>query len=187
MGQMTLSEELHMIYTPQSLLATIREGKIIKNLSERELKTPEGVGFDLRLASISVVGNGRGSLKVSTRRTPDSESIKLSNNCWFLEPGKTYLASTIEEFNLSPDLAAVFFPRSTLFRSGVAFHSSVLPPGYVGPMTFALTNYHQEPFEIEYEARFAHVIFHSVVGDVEMYKGQWQGGRISQPHDEEQV
>jgi dUTP pyrophosphatase len=176
-----------MIYSPHSLLAIVRDGKIIKNLSERELKAPEGVGFDLRLASLSVVGNGSGSLKISTRRTPASEAIALTDNCWFLEPGRTYLASTIEEFYLPLDLAAVFFPRSTLFRSGVAFHSSVLPPGYVGPMTFALTNYHQEPFEIEREARFAHVVFYSVTGNVGLYKGQWQGGRISQPDDEEQV
>lgn len=177
-----------MIFSPHSLLDLIRIGKIVRNLSDRELLTPEGFGFDLRLASLSAVGNGSGSLRVTTRRTPPDDPIKENeDNCWLLYPGKTYLASTVEEFELPPDLAATFFPRSTLFRSGVAFHSSVLPPGYVGPMTFALTNHHHQPFEIELGARFAHVVFHSVSGDVGLYKGQWQGGRISQPNDEGQV
>lgn len=177
-----------MIYSPYSLLEHIYTGKIIKNLSERELLTPEGVGFDLRLASLSVIGPGCGSLRVSSRRTPVDEVLVFnSDNCLLLEPGKTYLASTIEEFDLPSDLAAFFFPRSTLFRSGISFGSSVLPPGYRGPMTFSLTNHHHQPFDIEREARFAHVVFHSVAGDVGLYRGQWQGGRISQPNDEGQV
>jgi dUTP pyrophosphatase len=177
-----------MIFSPNSLLDLIRVGKIVRNLSNRELVTPEGVGFDLRIATLSAVGIGTGSLKVATRRTPSDDPIKINaDNCWLLESGKTYLATTIEEFELPPDLAATFFPRSTLFRSGVAFHSSVLPPGYVGSMTFALTNHHYESFEIEQGSRFAHVVFHSVSGDVGLYRGQWQGGRISQPNDERQV
>lgn len=177
-----------MIYSPHSLLDLVRNGKIVRNLSDRELLTPEGVGFDLRLASLSVVGNGSGSLRIATRRTPPNELVTSDDNgCLSLSPGKTYLASTTEEFDLPPDLAATFFPRSTLFRSGVAFHSSVLPPGYVGPMTFALTNHHNQPFEMELGARFAHVVFHAVVGEVGLYRGQWQGGRISQPNDEGQV
>lgn len=177
-----------MIYTPHSLLPHIKEGRIVRNLSDRELLTPEGVGFDLRIASLSEICHESGSLKISTRRTPSHRAILVNdNNCWFLLPSKTYLVTTFEEFELPADLSAVFFPRSTLFRSGVAFHSSILPPGYNGPMTFSLVNHHNEPFEIEIGARFAHVVFHSVSGDVGFYKGQWQGGRISQPSDEEQI
>jgi len=177
-----------MIYSPHLLLELIRAGKIVRNLSDRELSTPEGVGFDLRIASLSSVSEGGGSLKISTRRTPLDEPLKANDdNCWLLSPGRTYLASTIEEFELPSDMAATFFPRSTLFRSGIAFSSSVLPPGYVGPMTFALTNHHKHPFEIQQGARFAHVVFQSVSGDVGLYKGQWQGGRVSQPKDEGQI
>lgn len=177
-----------MIYSPNSLLELVRDGKIIKNLADREINTPEGVGFDLRLKSLACVAMGSGSLRESTRRTPESTPLTTDiNHCVFLQPGKTYLASTIEEFNLPENMAALFFPRSTLFRSGVSFGSSVLPPGYVGPMTFSLTNHHSEPFEIQIGARFAHVIFQSVTGEIGLYKGQWQGGRISQPNDEGQI
>ncbi|MBX8502991.1 dCTP deaminase [Pseudomonas lijiangensis] len=177
-----------MIYSPKSLTELVQDGKVIRNLSDRELLVPEGVGFDLRLKNVSCLTDGCGSLKITTRRTPSSKLLVAdADGCVMLKPGKTYLATTIEEFDLPEYLAAQFFPRSTLFRSGVSFASSVLPPGYIGPMTFALTNHHHDPFEIEIGARFAHVIFHTVSGDVGLYKGQWQGGRISQPKDEDQI
>lgn len=177
-----------MIITPKTLLEMIHDGKIIKNLSNRELNSPEGVGFDLCLDKIAILEAGSGSLKIDTRRTPKVKNINPdTTNCFQLKPNKSYLATTIEEFELPNELAAVFYPRSTLFRSGIIFGSSVLPPGYIGPMTFTLTNNYHEKFEIEKGARFAHVVFHSVSGDVGLYKGQWQGGRISQPDDEGQI
>ncbi len=102
-----------MIYSPHSLLDLVRNGKIITNLSDRELNSPEGVGFDLRLSSLSSVGSGSGSLRTSTRRTPQNELLDAdANSCFALDSGKTYLATTIEEFDLPPDMAAIFFPRS---------------------------------------------------------------------------
>lgn len=177
-----------MIYSPESLLEEIRKGNIIRNLSDRELYTPEGVGFDLRIASLAVIDSGSGSLRIGTRRTPKANTIPWDKNgCAQLKPNSTYLVVTYEEFELPPNLAALFFPRSTLFRSGILFQSSVLPSGYIGPMTFSLTNTGYEAFEIEQGARFAHTILTSVSGSVGLYKGQWQGGRVTQPDDEEQV
>jgi dUTP pyrophosphatase len=177
-----------MIYSPKSVLDAIKDGKLIRNLSDRELHNPEGVGFDLQLNSLSSLADGRGSLRVQRRRTPASTPMDPDpEGCFLMESGRTYLATTLEEFDLPDGLAAVFFPRSTLFRSGVSFSSSVLPPGYVGPMTFALTNHHHEPFEIQKGARFAHVVLEGVSGQIGLYRGQWQGGRVSQPKDEDQV
>lgn len=59
-----------MIYSPDALLELVQAGKVVRKLSEREMLNPEGVGFDLRIASLAVVGSGGGSLKTSTRRTP---------------------------------------------------------------------------------------------------------------------
>ncbi|WP_027468459.1 dCTP deaminase [Deefgea rivuli] len=177
-----------MIFTPNALIEQIKNGKIIKNLSERELTNAEGVGFDLQLNTLSILSDGSGSLRVQTRRTPATTIITPNpDGCYFLEKEKIYLATTTEEFDLPSDLAATFFPRSTLFRSGIQFTSSILPAGYKGPMTFSLINLNSQAFEIEKGARFAHVVFHSVEGNVGLYRGQWQGGRISQPFDEGQV
>jgi len=175
-----------MIQSPKKLLTLIKNNKIIRNLSERELFTPEGVGFDLRLGSLSQISAGGGYLGTDTRRTPNSISVDPTNGVYTLIPNKVYLATTVEEFSLPSNLAADFFPRSTLFRSGIIFQSSILPPGYDGPMTFALTNLHTEDFKIEVGSRFCHVVIQMVTKGSRGYEGQWQGGRISQPSDEEQ-
>lgn len=177
-----------MLIAPNDLLPEIQAGEIVKDLGERELTNPEGVGFDLRLAALSAMSSGTGSLRVDTRRTPPTSPLAPSpEGLFYLLPLTTYLATTRESFALRDGIAAQFFPRSTLFRSGVIFQSSILPPGYVGTMTFALYNSSNEPFEIEVDARFAHVVFHEVSGDVNKYRGQWQGGRVSQPDDERQI
>lgn len=177
-----------MILSPLSLLNHIKLGRLIRNLSDRELNTPEGVGFDLQLESIYEISNGSGSLLVDTRKTPEHLACPTNTEGYFvLSQGKTYLATTREEFDLPNDIACIFFPRSTLFRSGVIFQSSTLPPGYVGPMTFSITNTHHSDFIIERGARFAHAVFLSITGDIQAYRGQWQGGRVSQPNDETQI
>ena len=73
-----------MIYSPHSLLKLVRDGKLIKHLAHRELTTPEGVGFDLRLAGLSRLTVGGGSLRESTRRTPASEGMIAERMTAFL-------------------------------------------------------------------------------------------------------
>lgn len=177
-----------MILSPKSLLPLISKGKLITNLAERELLIPEGVGFDLTLSKLSCLKGVGGKLGVQSRRTPTHEIIEPDNELVYtLNPNQSYLATTCEEFDLPNEMAAIFSPRSTLFRSGIVFQSSVLPTGYIGAMTFLLTNQTELSFEIEEKARFAHVIFLEVSGEVNQYQGQWQGGRISQPTDEKQI
>jgi len=85
------------------------------------------------------------------------------------------------------DLCCQFFPRSTLFRSGLIFQSSILSTGYTGPMIFSITNNNQVNFLIEPGARFATAIFMQVIGETNSYRGQWNHGRVSQPIEERQV
>ncbi|MGN7767636.1 dCTP deaminase [Stenotrophomonas sp. 22692] len=176
-----------MIIPPRELIPLIRMGKIIQNLDSRELYEPEGVGFDLRLKSLSTLDKSNGRLSVKQRRTPDSHETHPIGKILKIDPGIVYLARTTEEFLLPDDLAATFTLRSTLFRSGVMMGSGVTPPGYRGPMTFSLFNQHSCAFEIEIGARFAHVVFHRVMGEVTRYRGQWNHGRTSQPEDEDQI
>lgn len=177
-----------MIQSPTQLLTLINQGLLVTGLSDREINSPEGVGFDLTLGDLSVLSGGAGSLRVETRKTPSHTAITPDNtNCYSLEPSKIYIATTLEKFDLPDDLAAIFFPRSTLFRSGVAFQASILPPGYKGSMNFQLVNNFDKSFEIEQGARFAHVVFIKVEGDVNKYIGQWQGGRVTQSGFERQI
>lgn len=176
-----------MIVPPNALRASKALSDAVLNLSARELSSPEGVGFDLRLASVQLT-TGRGSLREETRKTSSARPLQASDEgTYLLQPSHWYLATTVETMNLPVSLAGVIFPRSTLFRSGVALHTSVVPPGYRGSLTFGLTVANPEGFEIDVNARFCHLVLFEVRRGATKYRGQWNGGRLVQPTDEGQV
>lgn len=159
----------------------------ILNLSDRELLSPEGVGFDLRLSAIYTI-SGQGSLLLETRQTPKATPLEPSSEGVFhLEPKQWYLVTTMEAMNLPANLAGVIYPRSTLFRSGVELHTSITPPGYEGPLTFGLSVSHSEGFRIAVGARFCHIVLMHVRKGSTRYRGQWNQGRVDSPNEEGQV
>ncbi|MCS4298404.1 MULTISPECIES: dCTP deaminase domain-containing protein [Acinetobacter] len=177
-----------MILSSAEFLEFFIEKEYITNVNQRDLIATEGVGLDLSLSELFQINEESGELLIDVRRTPSSKPVELNKeNIYVLEPGCAYLARTIEEFNLPQNLACSFFPRSTLFRSGILFESAVLSTGYNGPMVFGLYNMNSKPFYIQKNARFAQVIFQEVMGNVNGYKGQWQLGRISQSIYEKQI
>lgn len=159
----------------------------ILNLSDREIFNPEGVGFDLRLSTVHAL-YGRGALLVDTRKTPKAMQLDHdSDGVFSLKPKKWYLVTTVETMNLPKNMAAVVFPRSTLFRSGVELHTSITPPGYEGALTFGLSVSHEDGFLIEKGARFCHLVLFEVQEGSTNYRGQWNRGRIDSPNEERQV
>jgi len=105
----------------------------------------------------------------------------------FLQSGIYYLMKTIEKLNLPENLLALFTPRSTLYRSGVYIFGGQTAPGYRGGLTTGIYNFRDEKFELEMGARVLHLIFFEVKGKSNLYRGQWQGGRITTKKKEKQI
>jgi len=164
--------------------------KLVENLCEREMNSPEGAGFDLRMGEVFEI-SGDGYLGVDERDTPETKSVAKyeegKNNSFVFEPGKYYLIKTIEKVNLPVDLMAVIFPRTTLFRSGLALFNGQVAPGYCGELTFGICNLGSSKIKIDLGARVVHITFHQVLGEGNQYRGQWQGGRVSTEGKEKQV
>ena len=78
-------------------------------------------------------------------------------------------------------------PRSTLFRSGVYVFGGQVPPGYAGELNMGIYNFSQEEFRLEMGARVVHIMFFEVKGEGNLYRGQWQGGRVTTDQRETQV
>lgn len=179
-----------MFLGTEELLQLVRENKLMENLSERELITPEGAGFDIRIGELYKI-SGRGFMGVTERETPKMELVakfeegktaKVS-----LEPKVYYLMKTIEKVNMPDSLLAISLPRSTLFRSGVYIFGGQVPPGYCGELSMGIYNFRDEPFELEMGARVLHIMFSEVRGSSNLYKGQWQGGRVTTEKKETQI
>lgn len=179
-----------MVLGTQELLKLVKSHKLVTGLSERELNTPEGAGFDLRLGEVWEV-KGQGFLGVEERDTSDLTLIAKFDpkkpKIVSLKTGKYYVVKTVEDINLPENIQVVFKPRSTLYRSGVALFSGNASPGYCGGINVGLINFGPKPFKIEMGSRFIHAIFHQVRGKTHKYRGQWQGGRTQTKGKEKQV
>src|SRR3972149_9931758 len=174
----------------KQLLQLVNEEKLMEGLCEREMTTPEGAGFDIRLGEIYKI-KGRGFMGVTERETPDMELLANFGDAKTtrvsLEPRVYYLMKTIEKVNMPNDLLAISTPRSTLFRSGVYIFGGQVPPGYCGELSMGIYNFRDEPFELEMGARVLHIMFSQVQGESNLYKGQWQGGRVTTEEKEKQI
>lgn len=179
-----------MILGPKILLQLVRDIKLVEGLSERELTNPEGAGFDLRLGEVYKI-KGDAFLGETHRKTADIESVEKyvqgQVRSIKIEPGEFFLVKTIESFNIPSDLTVNFKPRTTTFRSGLFLRTGNVAPGYKGPVTFGIKNEGPIPVTIEMGARFVHAQFEEVKGGGSMYRGQWQGGRVTANKREKQV
>jgi len=178
-----------MILGVKKLLKLVKTKKLVENLSGRELKNPEGAGFDLRIGELYEL-KGKGFLGIEERKTPEIKLIakfeKTKPRKVILQPQTYYLIKTVEKLNLPENLLALFTPRSTLYRSGVYIFGGQTAPGYQGELTTGIFNFRNEKFELEMGARVMHIMFFEVKGKSSLYRGQWQGGRITTKKKERQ-
>lgn len=180
-----------MILGVDKLLERVEKEKLVENLCEREMTNPEGTGFDLRLGEIHELEGG-GFLGLENRDTPKTNKIaefdpSKEETFFEFKPGKYYLITTAESVNLPLDLTAFIVSRTTLFRSGLALFNGAVQPGYCGKLSFALCNLGANSIKVALGARIVHITFHEVNGKTNVYRGQWQGGRVSTEGEEKQV
>jgi deoxycytidine triphosphate deaminase len=179
-----------MVLGVKELLKLVKEKKLVENLSERELKNPEGAGFDIRIGELYEVG-GKGFLGVEERETPPIRPLAKFNEKKpkkiSLKPKTYYLMKTIERLNLPKNILTLFTPRSTLYRSGVYIFGGQTAPGYKGELTTGIYNFREEDFDLEMGSRVIHVMFFEVKGETNLYRGQWQGGRVTTKKKEKQI
>ncbi len=179
-----------MVIGPKKLLQLVREIKLVEDLHIRELTNPEGAGFDLRLGEIHEI-YGEAFLGEEERQTPKIKSKikyqKTKKNKITIKPDEFYLITTIEKVNLPHNITANFKPRTTTFRSGLFLRTGNVAPGYKGKLTFGLKNEGPVPVTLELGCRIVHAQFQWVDGGGSMYRGQWQGGRVTTKKREKQV
>jgi deoxycytidine triphosphate deaminase len=179
-----------MVLGPKQLLKLVKTKKLVEDLSERELTSPEGAGFDLRLGEVYKI-KGSAFLGEIHRKTADIELVakfgSKKKKSIKIKPGDFYLVKTIESVNMPENLTASITPRSTTYRSGLYLRTGNVPPGYCGGLIFGLKNEGPITVEIEMGARFVHIQFAEVKGGGSMYRGQWQGGRVTARRKERQV
>ena len=170
----------------KELLELVEKEDLVEDLCERERNNPEGGGFDLRVDEVFEL-KGDAHLGIEERHTPEIESIAKEgkDDEIVLKPGEYFLVKTMEKVNLPEDIGAIFRPRSTLQRCGVALFTAAASPGYSGELTFGIVNLGDKEFRLELGARIVHILFYKTGENVSEYRGQWNGGRVSTEGEKE--
>jgi len=182
-----------MILGIKKLHELVEKQNLVENLCDREMNSPEGAGFDLRLGEVYEL-EGDGFLGIEERDTPNVKLVGKDEpgktereNSFEFTPGKYFLVKTMEKVNLPINLSGIIVPRTTLFRSGLGLFNGIVQPGYSGELTFGLRNLGQSNIRISFGARVVHITFHEVLGEGNHYRGQWQGGRVATDKKEVQI
>jgi len=180
-----------MILGPKKLLQLVKTKKLVEGLADRELTTPEGAGFDLRLGQLYKLKGGKAFLGEFERETPEMRLVieyeRGKKKAIIVKPGDFFIATTIEKVNTPLNITINFKPRTTTFRSGLFLRTGNVAPGYCGKLSFALKNEGPMPVKLEMGCRIVHAQFEWVDGGGTQYKGQWQGGRVTTKKREKQV
>lgn len=153
-----------------------RKPSLIENVDENNIQ-PSGV--DLRVKCVYRLKNG-GYIGVENRKNPDVEaSAKEIGKKIIIKPNEFVLVETMEKVNMPKDVMAIVLPRSSLFRCGVSLHTAVVDPGFQGTLTFGMKNLSEFPFEIEIGSKIGQIVFEEVEGNVKLYNGKYQGGKVT--------
>jgi dUTP pyrophosphatase len=174
-----------MVIGAKKLLQLVSDKKLVENLDKRELTNPEGTGFDLRVEKL-FIPTGETFLGITHRQTSELKEIcsfdksKKNQPVYPIKPQEFYLSKTMEKVNTPADMIGLILPRTTLFRMGLFMQTGFCQPGYRGDLYFAIYNTGNQVYKLEMGARYAHIIFLQIDGDlIRSYQGQWQGGRAT--------
>lgn len=90
--------------------------------------------------------------------------------------GRFCLASTLEEFQMPPNLTGIVHDKSTWARRGLSVYNTVIEPGWAGFLTLELSFSGENPLTIPAGSGIAQVIFH-LTAEEAVYDGKYQNAK----------
>lgn len=135
---------------------------------ERRRVTPEDVSCGKHLHQRSP------AIMLDPRSNNDTESFQIGDSGWLLKPGIGYLMHTQERVG-SKFLVPVIDGKSSLGRLFIQVHATAGygDPNFFGQFTLEVTVTH--PVRVYAGMRIAQVRFHTVLGDIKPYEGNYTG------------
>ena len=147
-----------MVLSDIDIIERIGDGSLVIDPYEEDNVEPASI--DIRL------GN---SFKepIKTGRIVDSQSDggqpyrEFQADSIVLEPGDSYLATTLETIEIPDDLCADAVGRSSLGRLFVSIHETAgfCDPGFVGEVTLEMTNENPNPVRLHSGDRVCQLVF----------------------------
>lgn len=110
---------------------------------------------------------------VSYGAGPASYDIRIAQDLE-IKPTDFALASSIEEFRMPDNVAAMVLDKSTHARRGLGLFNTFIDPGWQGFLTMELVNNGYEAITLSAGDPIAQIVFLDVRGKVTPYDGKYQ-------------
>lgn len=158
-----------MILTGTKILHEVRKGRIVLNPFEEKRITTNS--YDLSLGSRLVKYT---SAVLDPKKPPEYEEVVLGEEGLIMKQGDFLLGSS-EEIVGSAHYVPIVHARSGTARMGLFVHctADLIDIGFFGNVTFQL--YATLPVKIYPHMILAQVSFWVPKGNIELYKGKYQG------------
>ncbi len=111
-------------------------------------------------------------IKQSIRFLPGEGVEVLDNKSYYHYEGNFVLASSLERFNMPPNLVGVVHDKSTWARRGLSVFNTVIEPGWKGWLTLELVYHGGDELVIPPGVGIAQVLFHRTEHDA-IYDGKY--------------
>jgi len=161
-----------MILSGKKILELVKKENLIENFSPECLSS---AGYDLRAERIYKLKSS-GFIGNETQINSKVEEVVFWE--YVVKPGEYILIETMEKVNMPENLAARILPRSSIFRLGCSLITALVDPGFEGTLTMGLKNLSLREFKFQKGAKIAQIIFEEISGEVKLYDGRYQGGKV---------
>lgn len=123
-------------------------------------------GYDIRIKQ---------EVKIEKRLYPAGEFWNVYlDGCLVDTNTKFCIASTIERFQMPPDLVGVVHDKSTWARQGLSVFNTVIEPGWSGYLTLELVHHGNQNLIIPAGAGIAQVVFSKTSDKADYGSGKYQ-------------
>jgi dUTP pyrophosphatase len=136
-------------------------------------------GFDISVRDIASL-DSRGTIAAtnSGRSVSKTGTLLFDENGFIDLAAGVYLITYNEVVHLPTNVMALAWPRSSLVRCGVDVGTAVWDAGYSGRSQSSLVVHNPNGFRLQKNARVAQLVFFTLTGETEGYRGAYQGENI---------
>jgi dUTP pyrophosphatase len=168
-----------MVILADSELRELIDQGLVKEMIDPDVQV-QMCGVDLTLKKVErFLSPGAVDYDNSERQISETEEMEFGENGWTsLEKG-AYLVTFNEIVSISPAMAALARPRSSLLRSGATMETALWDPGYRGRSQSLLVVHNSHGIRLKRNARLMQLIFYRLSGVAEqVYQGAYQGENL---------
>jgi dCTP deaminase len=147
-----------MVLSDRDIIERVESGSLEIEPFERANVEPASVDFRLGRSFKKPIKTGK---IIDTRSGEGQPYRKFTADSIVLEPGDSYLATTLETISLPDDLCADVVGRSSLGRLFVSAHETAgfCDPGFEGQVTLEMTNENPNPVRLHANDRVCQFVF----------------------------